>query len=168
MHDKQIIEAIPDVQPNNWSLEDGGLSGFYSFEERVIGFSKRDPFVQYIAETIEIRWLESDIYGKYALLRIENNPVLGYPDTPMEIHGFNPSFFFSKENNGKGSCYPQAVSAATIFDIWGLEYEILTIKKPDGGSHATVKVVIDDMEYVCERSILFPKDIYYDIAGWED
>lgn len=145
--DKRFIENIPNVGgARSWELFQDGNPEEFTIEQ-LIEVSKRDPYIQWLADHTDIRWENNSVIGKVGYVYVNNEPILNSLENLYSHKIQQPSFYFS--HGRKGNCIISAHSNAPIFQLMGYQTIFLEGENPKlCESLAWNEVYIEDEIYV--------------------
>ncbi|MBU1941605.1 MAG: thrombospondin type 3 repeat-containing protein [Candidatus Thermoplasmatota archaeon] len=158
--DAEFIKKLPNVIARRWEDSDGGVGIFTT--KKYIDISTRDPLINYLAKTAEIRW-----EGDKGTLFVNGEKIHGGGNVSEHLPK-QPSYFFTHER--RGICGDVNRAARSILESMGYDSISVVVKIDHGNGqevgHIVPETVINGKPYLVNYNNIIPRGNFYEENGW--
>ncbi len=160
----EFLAKIPNVVARSWEPTDGGT---YKTDNQIIKISKRDPYIQYLAQKSEVKMFNSTD----GFLIVDGSPLHGrYDKNYNDVHNASltippgqPSFFFT--HGRTATCDPTADATVVILQLMGYKCRVV-VGENSVSQHAWPEVLIDGKVFVVDYGKIYPIEKFQEKYGY--
>lgn len=159
--DAEFMASVPGVEGNTIAYDAGGVIEPGVIMPLLVNISKRDPFIQWIADNTCSFWTERDIYGKLYLNwsgswePIFKEWVNYYPNSSEVI---TPAWYFS--HGRSGVCADSAFANYAVLELKNYECQYV-LGNVSQNNHAWIEADYHGTLYVVNYNDIILASVFY-------